>query len=145
MLAHVQQLLTHLAYTRALICTVGRDTAISELFLDGDPKRVDFSGSWATVEFAGWHIHVDLSTVATLRFAEAQSHGDSTSLFISFDDAEEKAVMRFYFLHASHMHRTYTAEELALFVKFKERYEGAKVKGQGSDKPTPSPKSLTPT
>ena len=53
-----------------------------------------------------------LSTIATVRFAEAQSHGDSTSLFISFDDVEGKAVMRFYFPHASHTHRKYTAEEV---------------------------------
>ncbi len=125
MLAHVQQLLTDLVHTPALICTVGRDTAISELFLDDDPKRIDFSDSWATIEFASWHIHVDLSTVATLRFAETQSHEDSTSLFISFDDAEGKAVMRFYFPHAIHTHRTYTEEELALFGEFKERYEEA--------------------
>ena len=38
-------------------------------------QRVDFADSWATVEFTGWHIHVDLSTVGTIRFAEAQSHG----------------------------------------------------------------------
>ena len=133
MLADLQQLLTDLAYTSALICTVGRDVAISELFLDGSPKRVDFADSWATVEFSGWHIHVDLSTVTTIRFAEAQSHGDSTSLFISFDDVEQKAVMRFYFPHASHTHRTYTAEELELFGKFREQYEGVGGQGPGKD------------
>jgi len=122
MLADIQQILTDLARTPALICTVGRDTAISELFLDGSPKRVDFADSWAAVEFSGWHIHVDLATVVTVRFAEAQSHGDSTSLFISFDDSEKQAVMRFYFPHASHTHRTYTAEELELFGRFKEQY-----------------------
>ena len=122
MLADVQRLLTDLARTPALICTVGRDTAISELFLDGSPKRVDFADSWAAVEFTGWHIHVDLSTIATIRFAEAQSHGDSTSLFISFDDNEGQAVMRFYFPHTSHTHRTYTAEELELFGGFKAQY-----------------------
>ena len=132
MLADIQQILTDLARTPALICTVGRDTAISELFLDGSPKRVDFADSWATVEFSNWHIHVDLSTITTVRFAEAQSHGDSTSLFISFDDADEKAVMRFYFPHASHTHRTYNEEELALFGKFKKRYEGVGGQGPGS-------------
>jgi hypothetical protein len=122
MLADLQQLLTDLARTPALICTVGRDTAISELFLDGSPKRVDFSDSWATVEFASWHIHVNLSTITAIRFAEAQSHGDSASLFISCDDVEGKAVLRFYFPHASHTHRTYDEEELALFGRFKARY-----------------------
>lgn len=122
MVTNIQQLLTDLAHTPALICTVGRDTAISELFLDGTPKRVDFTDSWVTVEFSGWHIHVDLSTVATVRFAYAQSHGDSTSLFISFDDVEGKAVMRFYFPHESHTHRTYSSEELQLYSSFKERY-----------------------
>ena len=124
MLSDIQHLLAHLARTPALICTVGRDSAISELFLDGSPQRVDFADTWATVEFTGWHIHIDLSTIATVRFAEAQSHGDSTSLFISFDDSEGKAVMRFYFPHASHTHRRYITEELELFGRFKERYEG---------------------
>ena len=122
MLLYVQQLLADLARTPALICTVGRDTAISELFLDGLPKRIDFADTWATVEFTGWHIHVDLATVATVRFAKAQSHGDSTSLFLSFDDAEGQAVMRFYFPHESHTHRTYSPEELELFGQFRERY-----------------------
>jgi hypothetical protein len=129
MLADLQQLLTDLARTPVLICTVGRDTAISELFLDGSPKRVDFADSWGAVEFSGWHIHVDLATVATLRFAEAQSHDDSTSLFISFDDAEGKAVMRFYFPHASHTHRTYNEEELALFGRFKAQYKRQEAGG----------------
>ncbi len=129
MLPYLQQLLNDLALNSShLFCTVGRDTAISELFLDGSPRRVDFADSWATVEFTSWHIHVDLSTVRTIRFAEAQSHGDSTSLFISFDDTEGEAVMRFYFPHASHTHRKYTAEELELFGRFKERYEG--IRGQ---------------
>jgi|GEM_PF-7022120 len=123
MLPYVRQLLTDLARTPALICTVGRDTAISELFLDGSPKRIDFADTWAAVEFANWHIHVDLATVATVRFAEAQSHGDSTSLFISFDDTDGQAVMRFYFPHASHTHRSYKAEELDLFGEFKKKYQ----------------------
>lgn len=124
MLPYVQQLLTDLARTPALICTVGRDTAISELFLDGAPKRIDFADSWAAVEFSGWHIHVDLATVTTVRFTEAPSHGDSISLFISFDDAEGQPVMRFYFPHASHTHRSYTAEELELFGRFQGQYKG---------------------
>jgi uncharacterized protein len=124
MLPYLEQLLTELAYTPNLICTVGRDTAISELFLDGSPKRVDFSDSWATVEFAAWHIHVDLSTITTMRFAKAQSHGDSTSLFLSLDDSEGTAVLRFYFPHASHANRTYTVDELQLFEKFKRQYGG---------------------
>ena len=128
MLADIQRLLADLVRTPALICTVGRDTVISELFLDGSPKRVDFTDTWAAVEFSGWHIHVDLATIVRVRFAEAQSHADSTSVFISFDDVEGKAVMRFYFPHASHTHRAYTAEQLELFGRFKERYEG--VMGQ---------------
>jgi hypothetical protein len=48
---------------------------------------------------------------------------------VSFDDVEGRAVLRFYFPHPSHTSRTYTAEELALFGRFRERYEGAG--GQG--------------
>ena len=123
MIPHIQQLLSDLARTPALVCTVSRDGAVSELFLDGSPKKVEFSDSWATVEFSGWHIHVDLSLVTRVRFTEAPSHGEShISAFVSFDDSEEKAVLRFYFPHSSHIHTTYTAEELALFGRFKERY-----------------------
>ncbi len=71
MLPHIQQLLTDLAHTPSLVCTVGRDGAVSELFLDGAPQKVEFADSWATVEFSGWHIHVDLSAVAQVRFAPA--------------------------------------------------------------------------
>ncbi len=123
MLSDVQELLGELSRTPSLICTVSRDGAVSELFVDGDPRKVEFSGTWATVEFSGWHIHVDLSTIVRIRFDEVQSHADSMSAYVSFDDAEGKAVLRFYFPHPSHTYRTYTAEELALFGRFRERYE----------------------
>jgi hypothetical protein len=122
MLPDIQQLLIELARTPALVCTVGRDGAVSELFLDGSPQKVEFADSWATVEFAAWHIHVDLSTVVQVRFAEAPGHDDSVSAFIAFDDSAGKSVLRFYFPHPSHTYKTYSAEELALFEKFKERY-----------------------
>lgn len=125
MLPHVQQLLTDLAHTSSLVCTVGRDGVVSELFLDGAPQKVEFADSWATIEFSGWHIHVDLSTVAQVRFAEAPGHDDSVSVFIAFDGSQGKSILRFYFPHPSHTYKTYTAEELALFGQFRERY-GAK-------------------
>jgi hypothetical protein len=130
MLPHVQQLLGELARTPSLICTVSRNGAVSELFIDGDPQKVEFSGTWMTVEFSGWHIHVDLSTIVRIHFDEAQSHADSMSAYVSFDDAEGKAVLRFYFPHSSHTYRTYTTEELALFGRFKEQYQ--KDLGSGS-------------
>jgi uncharacterized protein len=123
MLPDVQKLLEELAHTPSLICTVSRDGAVSELFLDGDPRKVEFSGAWATVEFTGWHIHVDLGTIVRIRFDEAQSHEDSMSAYVSCDDGEGKAVLRFYFPHPSHTYRTYTAEELGLFEKFKKKYQ----------------------
>jgi putative heme degradation protein len=130
MLSHIQQLLTDLARTPALVCTVGRDGAVSELFLDGSPQKVEFADSWATVEFAAWHIHVDLSTVVQVRFAEAPGHDDSVSAFIAFDDSAGKSVLRFYFPHPSHTYKTYTTEELGLFGKFQEKYgEGLGVRG----------------
>lgn len=122
MLHRVQELLSDLAHTPSLVCTVGRDGAISELFLDDAPQKVDFSDSWATVEFKGWHIHVDLGVVTSVRFDEVPSHGDTMSTFIAFDDNEGKAVFRFYFPHPSHTHKKYTVEELALFGRFRERY-----------------------
>lgn len=126
MLPTVKQLLEELARTRSLVCTVGREGAVSELFLDGAPQKVDFADPWATVEFASWHIHVDLSTVVEVRFAEAPGHDDSVSVFISFDDSAGKSVLRFYFPHPSHTYKTYTADELGLFAQFRERYEAQK-------------------
>ncbi len=123
MLPTVKQLLAELARTRALVCTVGREGVVSELFLDGAPQKVEFADPWATVEFSSWHIHVDLSTVAQVRFAEAPGHDESVSVFISFDDSAGKPVLRFYFPHPSHTYRTYTPDELGLFARFRERYE----------------------
>jgi hypothetical protein len=60
MLPLLQQLLTDLARTPSLVCTVNCDGAVSELFLDGAPQKVEFSDSWAAVEFKGWHIHAAL-------------------------------------------------------------------------------------
>lgn len=125
MLATLKQLLDDLARTRSLVCTVGREGAVSELFLDGTPQRVEFADPWATVEYANWHLHVDLSRVTQVRFAEAPGHGDATSVFVSFDDGAGQSVLRFYFPHPSHTHRTYTEEELALFTRFRERYQEA--------------------
>lgn len=119
----VKQLLDELARTRSLVCTVGREGAVSELFLDGAPQRVEFADPWATVEFPSWHIHVDLSTVAQVRFAEAPGHDNAVSVFVSFDDSVGKSVLRFYFPHPSHTYRTYTTDELGLFARFRERYE----------------------
>ena len=123
MLPNVQQLLGELARTPSVICTVSRDGVVSEFFLDDNPRKIEFSGTWATVEFSGWHIHVDLSTIVRMRFDEVQSHADSMSAYVSFDDAEGKAVLRFYFPNPSHSYGTYTAEELALFGRFKELYQ----------------------
>ncbi len=126
----LQQLLAELARTPSLVCTVGREGAVSELFLDGTPQKVEFSDSWATVEFSAWHIHIDLGTVVHVRFAEAPGHDNSVSAFITFDDNAGKPVLRFYFPHPSHTYKTYTSEELALFGQFKERYgEGLSIRG----------------
>jgi len=127
MLPQVQQFLTDLARTPSLVCTVSRDGAVSELFLDGAPQKIEFSDPWATVEFKSWHIHVDLSLVTQVRFAEAPGHDNSVSAFAAFDDSQGKSVLRFYFPHPSHTYKAYTAEELALFRRFKERYEGLGV------------------
>jgi hypothetical protein len=129
MLPELQPLLTELAHTASLVCTVGRDGAVSELFLDGTPQKVEFSGSWATIEFTHWHIHVDINTVAHVRFTEAPGHDNSISAFVSFDDTVGKSVLRFYFPHPSHTYKTYTPEELALFGQFKERYGGLETGG----------------
>jgi len=120
-----QRLLADLARTPSLVCTVSRDGAVSELFLDGAPQKVEFADPWATVEFRGWHIHVDMSVVVKIRFAEAPGHEDSVSVFVAFDDSQGKSVLRFYFPHPSHTYKTYTTEELALFSRLKERYRGA--------------------
>jgi hypothetical protein len=123
MLSFLPQLVTDLAHTAALVCTVIRDGAVSELFLDGAPQKVECSDSWATIEFKGWHIHVDLSAVADVRFAEAPGHDESISIFITLDDNQSKSLLRFYFPHQSHTYKRYTADELRLFAQFKERYD----------------------
>ncbi len=118
----MKQLVEDLARTSSLVCTVGRDGVVSELFLDETVQKVEFTDPWATVEYSGWHIHANLDTITRVRFAEASGHDDSVSVFVSLDDAEGNTVLRFYFPHASQTHRTYTAQELELFEKFKERY-----------------------
>ena len=123
MLSGVKQLLEDLARTPSLVCTVGRDGVVSELFLDEAVQKVEFADPWATIEFRGWHIHADLDTVSQVRFAEAAGYDNSVSVFVSLDDQEGNAVLRFYFPHVSQTYRTHTAEELKLFEKFKERYE----------------------
>ena len=127
MLSTLQQLLSDLASIPSLICTVGRSDAIGELMLRDAPQKVEFSNGWAAIECAGWHLHVNLTSVVQVRFTEESGYDNSISPVAIFEDNEGRAVMRFYFPHASHTHTTYTAEELALFKRVKERYE----KGMG--------------
>ena len=123
MLASLQQFLSELASIPSLICTVGRNDAIGELMLRDAPQKVEFSNGWAAIECQGWHLHVNLTSIVQVRFVKESGHDDSISPVAIFTDAQGQAVMRFYFPHASHTHTTYTAEELALFGRFKERYE----------------------
>ena len=123
MLSGLKQLLEDLVRTPSLVCTVGRENVVSELFLDEAVQKVEFADPWATIEFGSWHIHADLDTVTHVRFAEAPSHDNSVSIFVSLDERNGNPVLRFYFPHASQTYRTYTAEELELFGRFKERYE----------------------
>ena len=123
MLPHLQEFLTELVQTPALVCTVSRDGAVSELFLKNAPQKVEFADAWATIECEGWHIHADLSTVARVRFEESRGHEGSISPLISLDDEQGNAVLRFYFPHVSQTYKTWTAEELGLFEQFRTRYE----------------------
>jgi hypothetical protein len=119
----LQRLLTELARVPSVICTVGREDSIGELFLRDAPQKVEFSGSWLAIECAGWHLHVNLAAVRRVRFAEVAGHDGVVSPFVNFEDGDGKSVLRFYFPHASQTHITHTAEDLALFARFKERYE----------------------
>jgi len=120
---HMQHLLAELAHTPSLICTVGRANAIGELFLREPPRKIEFNDTWAAIECTGWHLHVNLAEIARVRFVEEAGYDQSISPVAVFEDSQESAVLRFYFPHASQTHTTYTAEELALFGKFKARYE----------------------
>ena len=125
MLAELPRFLDDLVHSPALVCTVGRDGVVSELFLEQPVRKFEFADPWVTIEFGGWHVHADLSHVVELRFAEAPGHDGSTSVFLSLNDAQGQPVLRFYFPHASHTYRTYTAEELGLHRRFRERWESA--------------------
>lgn len=122
MLSDLQALLTELARTPSVICTVGGVDAIGELFLREPPQRIEFSGGWAAIECAGWHLHVNLAGVTRVRFVEETGQDGSVSPVAIFEDAHDSAVLRFYFPHISHTHTTYIAEELTLFDRFRERY-----------------------
>lgn len=87
------------------------------------PQKVEFRNGWAALECQGWRLHVNLSSVEQVRFEEESGPDGSVSPVAIFTDAQGQAVMRFYFPHASQAHTTYTAEELALFGRFKERYQ----------------------
>ena len=58
------------------------------------------------------------------RFGFAYAPVWSQGLLGKLTGGQGKSVLRFYFPHPSHTYKTYTAEELALFGQFKERYEG---------------------
>ena len=123
MLLQLQELLTDLVQTPALVCTVSRDGVVSELFLDKTPQKIEFADSWATIECEGWHIHADLDAVVEVRFEEVVGHDGSISPLVSLDDEQGNAALRFYFPHTSQTCKTRTEEELALFEQFRERYE----------------------
>jgi hypothetical protein len=94
-----QRLIEELARQPSLVCTVGTDGAIGELFL-GENPRVGFREGWATIEFPCWHIHMDLGRVGRVRFAEEPSQCSSVSAYVSIEDAEGRPLIRFFFPHA---------------------------------------------
>jgi hypothetical protein len=123
MLSHLKALLSELVSMPSVICTVGRNDAIGELFLREPPQKIEFSGSWAAIECKGWHLHVNLAGVTRVRFVEEAGYDRSISPVAVFEDGQGGSVLRFYFPHASHTHTTYTVEELALFDRVRERYQ----------------------
>jgi hypothetical protein len=123
MLSDLQQPLSDLVRTPLLICTVGRNDAVGELFLREAPQKVEFSGDWAAIECKGRHLYVNLAGVTRVRFVEEAGYDQAISPVAIFEDAQQQSVLRFYFPHTSHTHTTYTAGELTLFGRFKERYQ----------------------
>ena len=73
MLSDLKQLLEDLVRTPSLLCTVGRENVVGELFIPEAVQKIQFADPWATIEFGSWHIHADLDTVTHVRFAEEPS------------------------------------------------------------------------
>lgn len=67
--AILKLLLEDLVRTRSLVCTVGHENVVSELFIDEAVPKIELADPWAIIEFGSWHIHAHLDTVTHVRFA----------------------------------------------------------------------------
>lgn len=97
----VGKLLDELVQLSDICLVIGPNEAVCEAFVD--PATMDFclDGSFATLENGPWHIHMDMAKVDKITFEvkpDTAHHLDQLSYSVRFFDAEERFLLRVFFM-----------------------------------------------
>ena len=83
----LEQLVTELVATDGIMLVMDSAGAVSEMH----PREVEapqFDRGWATIEAAGWHVHMNLAVVEGVQFVEA-------------DDRMHEGIAKLYYVRLS--------------------------------------------
>ncbi len=126
----LEQLVAELVATDGIMLVMDSAGAVSEMH----PREVEaprFEKGWATIEAAGWHVHLNLGAVEGVQFVEAEDRvheGIAKLYYVRFSGADQDTLIRFYFpnpwLDDSEKPTEFQPERLKVFEDFRDRYVG---------------------
>jgi putative heme iron utilization protein len=125
----VATLLRELVALRDICLVVGPNEAVCEAFVD--PATMDFriDGTFVTMENGPWHIHLDMARVCRITFEvkpDAAHHSAQLSYSVRFFDANDRALLRAFFL-------AMYDENGALRPERVQQYEALRARGGNRD------------
>ena len=125
----LEQRVAELVATEGVMLVMDSAGAVSEMHLRGGGPAV--RQGLATIEAAGWHVHMNFGAVEGVQFVEADDrvHGGIAKLYyVRFSGANQDTSIRFYFpnpwLDDSEKPTELRPERLKAFEHFRDRYVG---------------------
>ncbi len=97
----VGSLLRELVRQSDICLVIGPNEAVCEAFVDPDTMDFRLDDSVATLENGPWHIHMDVANVHKISFEvkpDTAHHLDQLSYSVRFFDAEERFLLRAFFI-----------------------------------------------
>ncbi len=128
----LEQLVAELVATDGIMLVMDSAGAVSEMHLL-EVAAPWFDRGWATIEAAGWHVHMNLEAVEGVQFVEADDRmheGIAKLYYVRFSGGNQDTLIRFYFpnpwLDDSEKPTEFQPERLKAFEDFRDRYVGEK-------------------
>ena len=124
-----EKLIEELIGINNMMLVIDSGGAVSEMSVKG-AKAPEFTDGWALVETEGWHVHLNMKSVAGVQFVEAEDrfHDFPKLYYVRISDSDEKSLLRFYFpnpwLDEQEKRTEFQPDKLKLFEEFRDRYVG---------------------